>query len=281
MIGMSVVNALTGLVRRIQSDCRFTSYELAYNAFLKAAGQSGFDMITLIDSLDRFRGGVSTKPCLALRHDVDINSVAGNQMFFRVERAHGATATYYFRLSTAKAHRVFIAQLLQAGFEVGYHFEEAATVAKRRRLKEREEVFRFRDEIQEQFKHNCEQFRQQYNPHMRSVSSHGDWINRHLKFSNRDLLDTQILAQCGLDLEAYDSNFRRCFELILSDVYQPPEIWLGENDWINRLKGVSGAVHVLTHERQWYPAPIIKNGENLKRLTESICYRVFTSRNSQ
>lgn len=277
MIGM-----LKRLLNRIRSDCRVRSYELAYSAFLEAAGQAGYDMISLIDSLDRFQGGRSTRPCLAIRHDVDINNVSGNRMFFRVEQAHRATATYYFRLSTAMAHHALIDQLLQAGFEVGYHFEEAAEVAKKRQLKTREEVFRCRDEIQERFKDNCERFRQRYSPHMRSVCSHGDWINRHLKFTNKDLLDEPLLAQCGLDLEAYNDTFQGYFDLYLSDVRLPPEIWMGENDWIDKLRGVSGSVYILAHEQEWYPAPpLIKMGENMRRLTESIRYRIPTRRHSK
>lgn len=251
-----------------------TSYELAYSAFLEAAAQDGYDVISVIDSLDRFRGGKPTRPCLAIRHDVDINIVAGNRMFFRVEQAHRVTATYYFRLSTAMAHHKFIDQLLRAGFEVGYHFEEAAEVAKRRRLTTREEVFRYRDEIQERFKYNCERFRQRYNPHLRSVSSHGDWVNRRLKFSNKELVDELVLSQCGLDLEAYDSSFKSYFNLYLSDVSLPPESWTGENDWIDKVKGANGSVYVLAHEWQWYPAPLIKSRQNMRRLWESICYHI-------
>ena len=276
-----MMGTLIRLVNRIQRDCRVSSYELAYSAFLEAARQRGYDMITLIDSLERFRRGTSTRPCVAIRHDVDINNVAGNRRFFQVEQAQGATATYYFRLCTAPSHQALINHLLHAGFEVGYHFEEGAEVAKQRQLNTREAVFCCRDEIQEQFKNNCELFRQRYNPHLRSVSAHGDWINRHLKFSNNDLVDETLLAQCGLDLEAYNSTFKGYFNLSLTDVYLSPEIWKGENDWIDRFRGVSGSVHILAHERQWYPSPLVNMGENIKRLTETIRYHIPTRRHSK
>lgn len=269
-----LADALVSLARRIHSDCRLSSYELAYSKFLQAAAQRGYEMTTLVNSLDRFRNGVPTKPYLAIRHDVDINCVEGNRMFFRVEQAHRATATYYFRLSTAMAHHTFIDQLLQAGFEVGYHYEEAADVAKERKLKTREEVFSFRDEIQERFKYNCERFRKRYSSRMRSVCSHGDWINRRLRFINKDLLDKRVLAQCGIDLEAYDGDFKSYFGLYLSDVQLPPEKWRGENDWIDKLGEIPGSIYVLAHERQWYPAPFVKNRENIKRLIESIFYHI-------
>lgn len=274
MTRRSVPGEIRRFVDRIQSDCRVSSYERAYNAFLEAAGRNGYDLISLINGLERFRGAKPTRPCLAIRHDVDINNVVGNQTFFKVELAHRATATYYFRLSTAMAHRTFINRLLQSGFEVGYHFEEAADLAKERQLRTREDVFRCRGEIQERFMRNCERFRKQYNPHLKSVSSHGDWINRHLKFMNNELLDESLLAQCGLDFEAYDGTFKGYFNLYLSDVTLPPERWIGDNDWIDRLKGVSGSVYTLAHERQWFPAPLIKMEANLTRLVESIRYHI-------
>ena len=86
-------------------------------------------------SLEQFVEGLEQKPeatALILRHDVDIGDAAGNEAMLETEIRNGASATYYFRLSTAGVTRPCIRRMLAQGFQVGYHFEEAATVAKRR-----------------------------------------------------------------------------------------------------------------------------------------------------
>ena len=85
--------------------------------------------------------------------------MAGNEAFLAAETAVGATATYYLRLATAPAHAAFAGRLHDAGFDVGYHYEEAATVAKRIRARDRAAVEAQRPAIEAAFRQNVERFR--------------------------------------------------------------------------------------------------------------------------
>lgn len=62
------------------------------------------------------------------RHDIDTD-VGGARAFFEIEKALGIRASYYFRLSTID--RDLMREINSYGSEVGYHYEELATHAKR------------------------------------------------------------------------------------------------------------------------------------------------------
>ena len=162
---------------------------------------------------------------LALRHDIDVVDVAGNEAFLAAETAVGATATYYLRLATAPAHAGFVGRLHDAGFEVGYHYEEAATLAKRIRARDRAAVDAQRAAVEAAFRGNVDRFRARYAPDLRSVASHGDWMNRALGFRNNEFVTPELLTACGLDFEAYDASVLGRADAYVSDVATPPAVW--------------------------------------------------------
>ena len=53
---------------------------------------------------------------------------------------------------------------------------------------------------------NVDRFRARYAPDLRSVASHGDWMNRALGFRNNEFVTAELLAACDLDFEAYDES---------------------------------------------------------------------------
>src|SRR5438105_4034276 len=100
-----------------------------YRALLSEANAKGYESVT-ISSLAACASGRAVLPRLALvlRNDVD-SDVSTARAMFQVERALGIRATYYFRLSTLDAQ--LMRELQDYGNEVGYHYEEVATAAKR------------------------------------------------------------------------------------------------------------------------------------------------------
>ena len=142
MSGGSFGRRVAAIGRRVRADYGGKDRAAEYRTLLETARDAGYALV----SLGAFRAAVAADadapsgPILALRHDIDVVDVAGNEAFLAAETAVGATATYYLRLATAPAHAAFVGRLHDAGFEVGYHYEEAATLAKRIRARDRAAV---------------------------------------------------------------------------------------------------------------------------------------------
>ncbi len=267
-------NVLKGAFFRLKADYLIRSRIGEYQSLLREARNRGYALLSLIEFYDQVKQGLvpPDRRCLVLRHDVDVRNIRCTEAFYERELDQGGHATYYFRLSTAKVHERLIGNLLASGFEVGYHFEEPAALVKRRHLKSRDEVFSKRNEIQEMFRGNCQVFRKSYNQHLRSVCSHGDWINRRLGFENHELIDASLLTECGLSFEAYQDTFVRYFDIYVSDVTDPPAIWRDNYSLSEAFAAEKARIYLLTHERYWYPGPLVYTGENLNRAWEGFRY---------
>lgn len=223
-----------------------------YSGLLAAAQRAGYELVGLADFHERVTSEAEDWRVLALRHDVDIRDVEGNNAFYGIEAALGARSTYYFRMSTAGVHADLICRLLRSGFEVGYHYEEGATIAKRHGLASRAAVEERRGEITALFRHNCEEFRGRWNPGLSSVASHGDWINGRLEFANHAFVTRALLAECGLRFEAYADDLMRRFDVYVSDAAQYPGRWAKGYGVDEAIRDGHRRICLLTHERRWH-----------------------------
>jgi len=272
---MNMIAATSTAVGRFRDDYLGRNRRAEYAALLWNAREAGYELVTLADFYRRPRPrDGSTSRLLALRHDVDIRDVAGNETFWAVERAMGARSTFYFRRSTVHAHRAVIRRLLRDGFEVGYHFEEAAALAKQRGLKHRSEVFSQRDAIQDAFHRNCTAFRHRWNQDLVSAASHGDWINRRLGFNNHELLSPQLLADCGLLFEAYGEDIMSLADVYVSDVARLPGRWAKGYGLADALREARNPIYLLTHERRWFTNRRANAEADLERLADGLQYRL-------
>ena len=229
-------------------------------------------------TLARFHGesdGPQPRPGrrLALRHDVDIRDLAGNEAFYAAELAVGARSTFYFRLSTVQAHEALIGRLLADGFEVGYHFEEAAALARHEGLGSRDAVEKRRDQIQNLFRRNCDLFRRRWNPALASVASHGDWINRRLGFANHEFLTPELLTSCGLAFEAYSPDILGHVDVYISDVAWAPGTWSRDYGLADALRDGRDPICMLTHERRWHVNRRASASADMSRAIEGLRYR--------
>jgi hypothetical protein len=269
-----IVSELPTAVRQIRRRYGARDRQGEYAGLLGAAGDAGFELMSLAgfharSSLDRAPRG----RWLALRHDVDICDPVGNEAFRAIEVEAGARSTFYFRWSTVGAHERLIQRLLQDRFEVGYHFEEAATVAKRRGLASRPAVEARRDEIADLMRHNCATFRERWNPDLQSIASHGDWANRRLGFANNEFVTPELLAACGLQFEAYGDEILGRVAAYVSDVATPPQVWTGGYGLIDALRDERAPICLLTHERRWHTNRRASATADFDRLRDEIVYR--------
>jgi hypothetical protein len=245
-----------------------------YGRLIRTATGAGYEAVTL----GRFHEDAAAGPWpvgrrLVLRHDVDIRDPVGNEAFYAAELAAGARSTFYFRLSTVEAHRPLIGRLLRDGFEVGYHFEEAATVARQYGLGSRAAVEERRDQIHDLFRRNCELFRASWNPGLVSVASHGDWINRRLGFVNHEFVSRELLQECGLAFEAYSTEILDRVDVYVSDVASPPAYWSGGYGLADALRDGRDPICMLTHERRWHVDRRASLSADTARTIEGVRYR--------
>ena len=251
-----------------------------YRALLASARQRGYRIV----SLSTFWRAVHDParaietPMLVLRHDVDLPDRRGNEMFHRIERELGASATYYFRLGTIDAHRDLVGRLLAGPFEVGYHYEEAAAVARQHGVRSRVGLLDLREEIVQRFLSNVELFRRRWNPDLMSAAAHGDWLNRRLRITNGEFIDDEVLEAAGLEFEAYGQGVMLNADVYVSDVAPAPERWKDGYGLDAALRDGRSPIYLLTHERQWHGAPTVKVRDDAGRLAAELDYRIRSAR---
>ena len=250
---MGVKGVLRSATTRLRDARHSVDRRDEYSGLLGAAQRGGYELVSLQGFHVRAtKAEIPNWRVLALRHDVDISDVEGNEAFYEVERAIGARSTFYFRESTSGVHRDFMRRLLRDGFEVGYHYEEGATVAKRHGLTSRAAVEERRGEIVALFRRNCAEFRGRWNPGLSSVASHGDWANRRLEFANHEFVTPGLLAECGLRFEAYADDFLGRFDVYVSDVALFPQRWAAGYGIEEAIRDGHQRICLLTHERRWH-----------------------------
>jgi hypothetical protein len=276
---MTIADVAFTVAHRLRDNYIGRDRGAEYSVLLRSARDAGYDLIPLAEFYARERSpDRAVQKLLVLRHDVDIRDVAGNERFRSIERAIGARSTFYFRRSTAAAHRRLIGDLLRDGFEVGYHFEEAAVLAKQQGLGCRSQVFGQRPAIEELFRRNCAKFRRRWNPDLVSVASHGDWINRRLGFENHEPLSPGLLAECGLLFEAYGDDIVGRADVYVSDVARSPARWAGDYGLAEALREARDPICVLTHERNWFTNRRANAEADLDRLADGFRYRLRRGR---
>ena len=243
-----------------------------YARLLAASKRAGYELVGLQEFHERAPVEGEDWRALALRHDVDIRDVDGNEAFLAVERSVEARATYYFRMSTAGPHADLIRRLLRGGFEVGYHYEEGATVAKRHGLTSRAALEARRSEVAALFRDNCAEFRNRWNPGLSSVASHGDWINGRLGFANSVFVTPQLLSECGLRFEAYAGDFLSGFDVYVSDAARYPARWANEYGVYEAMRDGRRRICLLTHERRWHPSCLAGLAADAGRVADGARY---------
>jgi hypothetical protein len=235
-----------------------------YGATVKFMRNAGYTFLTMVDLVRTLRSGraLPDRVCI-IRNDVDTDPATALAM--REEEVNeGATSTYYFRLSTA--NREVIRKIQQSGSEVGYHFEELATVAKRLKLRNRKEVLEHMALIKSEFRNNFKYFCDICGSAPKTIASHGDFYNRRLNMANTDLIDQELRFELHLEAEAYDPELESVIDARIID-RELPQKWYPEPPESAAGRGAH-VVRVLVHPRQWRSCWTENLREDLLRLWE-------------
>jgi hypothetical protein len=155
------------------------------------------------------------------------------------------------------------------GSEASYHFEEVATCAKRNRWKSKEDINTHLDEIRCEFKENFGLLESRLDYKLRSVASHGDFVNRALGIMNHSITNKRSLRkELGIEVEAYDRLLFSSFDAYLSD--RPPPVKFVPTTPIDAISNNDMKICMLTHPRQWYSSFVANNKENYIRAVEGV-----------
>ena len=152
---MDVIPRAGGVLRstwnRIYADFLLPTRLDLYSDLLRKAVDCGYHSHSILSFWQSLKnGGLSpNRKYLILRHDIDNLDIHTTQLFWQIERALGLTSTFYFRLSTLVP--TLMNEIHLSGFEVSYHYEELAKVAKERGLTRPEQVFSALPEIRLRF----------------------------------------------------------------------------------------------------------------------------------
>jgi len=269
------------LLLRIRKDYLFAPRHEEYRRLLKVARQQGYKAMSLQDIHSR-RGEQELPRVLALRHDVDNNNPKGLRLFFDLEQEFGVSATYYFRLKTLTMTEI-ITDILEHGSEIGYHFEEPAGLAKRYRITSRRELEteENRTLIDELMARNIQGVNARLGTPVRSLCSHGDFYNRRIGVQNHAFLSDAVRRRFNILFEANDPSFLGLFDEYFSDVTIEPYLWREDRSPVEAMLNGVPKLCVLTHPRQWHPAPILNTVENVRRLFQELYYRMLYYRTAR
>jgi len=260
---------MKGIYNRIYSDFLLPSRLDEYDNLCKKALQKGYFFKTLTDYYHQLDQPNLDQKVFLHRHDIDTD-IKTAERFFRVEEANGIKTSYYFRLSTIDVP--LMKAINAAGHEVGYHFEEIAQYCKDYNVHGWEKVTDRMPDIQKRFIDNFLNLEQQLGFKIRSVVSHGDFVNRKLGHQNYELLTPAIREQLGIEMEGYDEKLIASFNYVQSDATFPKFYRKPEHPLQAIEKGYS-VIHLLTHPRHWHRAPWENLKDNCMRLVEGFRYR--------
>jgi len=120
------------LVNRVCSDYFMPSRIDEYKSILSLALSLDYSVFSLVDYILLKADNKLPQRFMVLRHDIDTD-VSTAKEFFKIESELKVKASYYFRLKTF-FDVDFVSLLKNSGMEIGYHFEELATYAKKNRI---------------------------------------------------------------------------------------------------------------------------------------------------
>ena len=199
MLGKSFFHKLYD---RVYSDYfsneRFEEYDFILSRFCN----TGYQLLSVIGYYDAIQSNKLTNKVLILRHDID-SDVQRAIRFVEIEQKYNVVGSYYFRLSTLDFS--LMQKIETYGGEASYHYEEIASFAKCYHVYSQHKIIDNLDNIRNNFIENYNYIKQSTGLPMRSVASHGDFVNRKLGLRNTMIMSDDVRRSCGIDVEAYDS----------------------------------------------------------------------------
>jgi len=223
-----------------------------YEQIIKKALDYDYQIISLRDYIEKKYD--KNKKLLVLRHDVDHFS-DGTSMMFEVEKKYQVNSSFYFRNSTFEPK--LMKDIEANGSEASLHFEPIADFVKANSIKNREELYSFKN-WQEKclniLKANLDRYRNLLDISCITIASHGEYENSLVKTPNNFLTeDISTYNFLDIKLEAYNREFIDKVTCYISDV--PIEINSGYRYGITPFEAIEKNeqfIMFLSHPNHWY-----------------------------
>jgi hypothetical protein len=267
--GMSL-GAARGIAGRLYGDYLLPSRLREYELLLSLALSAGYETLPLGEFAER---RATSERVLLLRHDIDSDLATARRMW-EMEQRLGIRGTWFFRLSTWDDTLV---AAIAGGSEVGYHYEELATLAVRSGARSREAALALVEEARDLMRVNTAALRRRSGLPLTTFASHGDFANRHTGVRNTVLLDDAGLrAELDVRLEAYDQRLTSRLDARSSDCGYP-RLWRPA-DPAEALRAGAGVIEILVHTRPWGAAPLTNARLDLARIRDEALLRARSRR---
>ena len=227
---------------RLYSDFLMSNRLNDYGKLIETFLENGFEFITIAGFHEKIANNrISDKRYVILRHDIDSDKMRAGK-FFLMEKQYGVKASYYFRIKTLCYG--LMREISGYGSEVGYHYEELATFWKRHKIKTSHEALLHIDEIKADFIANFSRIEKNFGVKIKSVASHGDFINRKLKIPNSIVLkDNDFSAGLGITAEAHGDIVFNNLDFNMADVNlrhkNPDHIILKDDNGLRAKLGIT------------------------------------------
>jgi hypothetical protein len=241
-----------------------------YDEFIKTALENNYSILPHSEFYKLAKTKqLEGKKIMLIRHDIDSDPHYCMQ-WLKVEKKYGIRTSYYFRLCTINIE--IMQKVHDYGSDCGYHYEEIADFAKKNILKNRIEVEQQMDKIRELFTQNFSDLENKIGFKIKSIASHGDFVNKVLNLNNYVLVNTDLLQKNKIDFECYQSEFVSNYSINVSDcVY--PDLYKQRISPIDAIQKELPIIHVLIHPRHWRANWYWNTLENIKRIVEGIRYK--------
>jgi hypothetical protein len=262
------VRVLVDARHRIYSDFFQRSRLEAYERLMESALGAEYQIVSVGGMWRIIQGGEmdAARRYLVLRHDIDTDPETARAMW-SIDRRLGLETSYFFRLSTLDNE--LMTDIASAGSEASYHYEELATLAKRRRPRSRTDALQLLPEAKARFAANLERLRTTTGLPMTVVASHGDFINRRLGLPNWTLLDDgELRRELAIELEAYDEAYLGHISTRLADGPYPRH-W-HPADPRAAIEAREPVISVLVHPRHWRVNRMVNARDDAQRVIEGL-----------
>jgi hypothetical protein len=262
------------IARRLHGDYLQRERLDDFHVLLQGALDQGYRTMTLSAFAEAATDGPrrADDRILLLRHDVDTDVPRARRMW-EIEQRLGVVGSYFFRRSTWDVG--FMHELASAGCDVGYHYEELATVVKEHGAASASEARALLGAARARLRATVPELRAGTGLTLDVFAAHGDFANRAVGVSNVELLsDPGLRSELGVRLEAYDVEAHVSAR---SSDGIPPRGWRPE-DPMQAMRRGERVVAVLLHPRSWGGAPAVNARADLVRLREGCAYRLRRAR---
>jgi len=256
------------IIDRIYAAYLMPSRLAEYERLVTTALEHGYTHVTIPEFYRMAVGnGLTDAGKLFIhRHDVDLDVRTAERMF-EIEERHSIKSSFYFRLSTWDIG--LIKRIATHGSEVGYHFEEIAQYCKDHNASGEEAKKRY-EIIRKIFTANFTRLERISEHKIRTIASHGDFVNRIIDIKNNDFITSELLTQLGIEFECYDRVLSDNYQTILSDT-EYPRYYKPESPFECIERG-DRIIYILTHPIHWHVARRVSIRSHIRRVIEGIRY---------